>query len=104
MGRSITVAGLLAGQDFLAALAGRPLGDFVIIPNEAISRVEGIFVDDLKPADLARHLGDPVFPSGRTMQDFFHLALSTPLMPGVRPGKFTFPEFCRRNSSSHRKK
>lgn len=73
MGRSITVAGLLAGQDFLAALAGRPLGDFVIIPNEAISQVEGIFVDNLKPADLARHLGTPVFPSGRTVQEFLTL-------------------------------
>lgn len=73
MGRSITVAGLLAGQDFLAALSGRPLGDFVIIPNEAISRAQGIFVDDLTPADLARRLETPVYPSGRTMQEFFTL-------------------------------
>lgn len=75
MGDSITVAGLLAGQDFLAALNGRSLGEFVVIPNEAISQTERIFVDDLSPADLARQLGIPVFPSGRTMRDFFRLLL-----------------------------
>jgi putative radical SAM enzyme (TIGR03279 family) len=75
MGDSITVAGLLAGQDFLAALSGRSLGEFVVIPNEAISQTEAVFVDDLAPADLARQLGIPVFPSGRTMRDFFQLLL-----------------------------
>ncbi len=78
MGRGITVAGLLSGRDFLAALSGRPLGDFVILPNECVSRVEGIFVDDLAPGDLSRDLGVPVFPSGRTMQDFFSLLFRRP--------------------------
>jgi NifB/MoaA-like Fe-S oxidoreductase len=66
MGKSITVAGLLAGQDFASALANRRLGDFVIIPNESVSQVEGVFADDWSPDDLARRLGKPVFPSGRT--------------------------------------
>ena len=73
MGKDITVAGLLAGGDFLDALAGRELGDFVIIPNESVSRIGGIFVDDRSPEDLARLLAKPVFLSGRTMKDFFHL-------------------------------
>lgn len=73
MGRDITVAGLVAGRDFVEALAGRPLGDFVVIPNDAVSQVEGVFVDDMSPADLARRLGRPVFSSGRTMRDFFEL-------------------------------
>jgi putative radical SAM enzyme (TIGR03279 family) len=73
MGKSITVAGLLAGRDFAEALAGRNLGDFVVVPSEAVSQVEGIFVDDLSPADLAGLLDKPVFLSGRTMQDFFKL-------------------------------
>lgn len=71
MGSGITVAGLLAGQDFISALSGRPLGDFVVIPNEALSQAERIFVDDLSPADVAERLGVPVIPSGRSMSDFF---------------------------------
>jgi putative radical SAM enzyme (TIGR03279 family) len=73
LGRRITVAGLLAGRDFAEALADRQFGDFVIVPNEAVSQVEGIFVDDWSPDDLARSLGKPVLPSGRTMHDFFRL-------------------------------
>jgi len=73
MGKTITVAGLLAGRDLAQALAGRPLGDFVVIPGEAVSRVEGIFVDDMTPAGLEKILGKPVYPGGRTMQDFFRL-------------------------------
>ena len=73
MGKSITVAGLLSGQDILTALEGTPVGDFVIIPNEAISRVDGILVDNLSPDELMHRLGRPVHPSGRTMDDFFRL-------------------------------
>jgi putative radical SAM enzyme (TIGR03279 family) len=73
MGRDITVAGLVAGEDCIKALAGRPLGDFIVIPNEAVSQVEGVFIDDMSPDDLAHRLGRPVFSSGRTMRDFFEL-------------------------------
>ncbi len=73
MGTKITVAGLLSGQDILAALAGRFTGNFVIIPDEAVSRMDGILVDDLSPEDLSRRLGTAVYPSGRTMNDFFRL-------------------------------
>jgi putative radical SAM enzyme (TIGR03279 family) len=73
LGKRITVAGLLSGQDFLSALEDKELGDFVVIPNEAISQVERIFLDDMSPEDLSRMLRKPVYPSGRTMHDFFKL-------------------------------
>lgn len=73
MGKDITVAGLLAGGDIVAALEGSCPGDFVVIPDEAVSRADAIMVDDLSPADLARSIGKPVYPSGRTMRDFFAL-------------------------------
>ncbi|NLT65229.1 MAG: DUF512 domain-containing protein [Acidobacteria bacterium] len=76
LGRSITVAGLLAGRDILAALRGRDPGDFLIIPQEAVSRVEGILLDNLTPADLEREIGKPVYPGGRTVRDFFRLLKS----------------------------
>ncbi len=75
MGKSITVAGLLAGRDILAALEDSCAGDFVVIPDEAVSRVDGILVDNLSPADLSRTIGKPVYPSGRTMRDFFTLMM-----------------------------
>ena len=73
LGKRITVAGLLSGQDFLASLEGKDLRDFVVIPNEAVSQGEGIFLDDLSPEELSRKLGKPVYPSGRTMHEFFEL-------------------------------
>lgn len=73
LGRSITVAGLLSGQDILAALGERDPGQFVVIPNESVSRVGGILLDNLSPEDLSDHLGIPVHASGQTMQDFFAL-------------------------------
>ncbi len=73
MGSSITVAGLLAGRDIVKALATVDPGSFVIIPSEAVSRTEGILIDDLSLEDLGSRIGKPVYPSGRTMRDFFRL-------------------------------
>jgi putative radical SAM enzyme (TIGR03279 family) len=78
LGKKITVAGLLGGQDILRAVGKRDIGDFLIIPNEAISRVDGILVDDLTPKDLSKRLGKPVYASGRTMRDFFNLIFRLP--------------------------
>jgi putative radical SAM enzyme (TIGR03279 family) len=73
MGSSITVAGLLGGNDILAALADKNIGDFLIIPEEAIARGSGILVDNLTCDDVSRRLGKPVYSSGRTVREFFTL-------------------------------
>lgn len=73
MGKDITVAGLLSSRDFHESLAGDSLGDFVIIPNEAVSRVDGRLVDNVTPQALSQNLGKPVHPSGATMHEFFRL-------------------------------
>ena len=73
MGQSVTVAGLLAGQDFLHGMRTGDLGDFVLIPQEAISRVDGVLIDDISPDALSRQLGKPVYPGGRTVHDLFQL-------------------------------
>jgi NifB/MoaA-like Fe-S oxidoreductase len=73
MGKDITVAGLLGGGDILGALEGFDSGKFVIIPYEAVSRIDGVLVDNVTPADISGELGRPVYPSGRTMADFFSL-------------------------------
>jgi putative radical SAM enzyme (TIGR03279 family) len=56
-GRAITVAGLLTGQDVARALTGCILGDVVLVPRVALTETKGVFLDDVAPEDLARHLG-----------------------------------------------
>jgi putative radical SAM enzyme (TIGR03279 family) len=73
LGKDITVAGLLSGRDFLETLKRRDLGDFVVVPEEALSSAEGVFLDDLKPQELSQSIGKPVYSGGRTMQEFFEL-------------------------------
>ena len=63
-GRAITVAGLLTGQDVARALSGRSLGDAVLIPRVALTETKGVFLDDVVPDDLARHLGVPIVSRG----------------------------------------
>jgi putative radical SAM enzyme (TIGR03279 family) len=75
MGRRITVAGLLAGEDILRALKHGDAGDFVVIPGEAVSRTDGVLLDGLSPGELSERLGKPVYPGGRTVRDFFRLLL-----------------------------
>lgn len=58
-GPTVTVAGLLAGQDILTALRGRRLGDWVLVPGAALNE-EGLFLDDLSLSDLEQALGLPV--------------------------------------------
>jgi putative radical SAM enzyme (TIGR03279 family) len=59
-GRAITVAGLLTGQDVARALTGRSLGEVVLIPRVALTETKGVFLDDVAPEDLARHLDVPI--------------------------------------------
>src|SRR3989440_7507008 len=60
-GRAIGVAGLLTGQDVRRFLATLPdLGRTVLVPAVSVHDRDGVFLDDLTPADLARDLGVPV--------------------------------------------
>ena len=60
-GRAIGVAVLLTGRDIQRHLATLPdLGRAVLVPAVALRDVDGVFLDDVTPADLARDLGVPV--------------------------------------------
>jgi NifB/MoaA-like Fe-S oxidoreductase len=62
-GGSVSVAGLLTGQDIQHHLATLgDLGEAVLVPAVALRDGEGVFLDDLTPDDLARALGVPVIP------------------------------------------
>ena len=59
-GEQVTVAGLMAGRDILRQLQGKSLGEAVLIPDVCLRSGEGVFLDDLRPEDLANQLGCPV--------------------------------------------
>ena len=56
-GESVTVAGLLTGQDVLNQLKDKPLGDELIYPAVMCRADEEIFLDDMTPAALSEKLG-----------------------------------------------
>ena len=55
-GRPTTVGGLLGGKDLLEAARtiAKP-GDLVLVPDEAVGE-RGVFIDDVRPEDIAREL------------------------------------------------
>jgi NifB/MoaA-like Fe-S oxidoreductase len=60
-GRAIAVAGLLTGQDIQRCLSTlADLGEEILIPAVTLRDVDGVFLDDLTPDDLAADLGVPV--------------------------------------------
>ncbi len=61
-GPSVTVAGLLTGRDIAAALAGRKLGDLVVISSEALNENKSLFLDGMSLEDLKNTLGVRIVP------------------------------------------
>ena len=80
-GGSISVTGLLTGGDIQRHLAGLAnLGDRVLVPAVAVRDGDGVFLDDVTPADLARDLGVPVdvvAPEPRALLRALHPAQSS---------------------------
>ena len=71
LGKRITVAGLLSGEDILAALRGRNVGSFVIISGEALAFDNRLLLDGMTLNDLSRELGVPVYSGGRNASELF---------------------------------
>jgi putative radical SAM enzyme (TIGR03279 family) len=58
-GRGIGVAGLLTGRDIREQLAGRDLGERVLVPAVAVRDGDGVFLDDVTLRELSTALGVP---------------------------------------------
>ncbi|MBD5138630.1 MAG: DUF512 domain-containing protein [Ruminococcus sp.] len=56
-GETITVTGLITGQDLIAQLKGKPLGDTLLLSANMIRRDDMVFLDDITVADVERELG-----------------------------------------------
>ena len=61
-GQEITVTGLLTGQDILAGLSAKDLGDGVLLPSLMLKHDDTKFLDDLTVADVSNQLSIPIFP------------------------------------------
>jgi putative radical SAM enzyme (TIGR03279 family) len=56
-GGHVSVTGLLTGQDILAQLRGKHLGEVLLVPDVVLKEGEDVFLDDLSLLDLERELG-----------------------------------------------
>ncbi len=61
-GPEITVAGLLTGRDYLAALADKPLGDALLISRTSLRAEGDLFLCGMAKDELQTALGVPVIP------------------------------------------
>ena len=59
-GDSVTVAGLLTGQDVVDQLRGRELGDLVVLPAVMFDGPQGQSLDEMSPQEVGEALGRAV--------------------------------------------
>ena len=59
-GEMITVSGLMTGQDIIAQLKGKDLGQVLFLPENVLRAGEEVLLDDLTLSDLAGALEKPV--------------------------------------------
>jgi len=59
-GATVTVSGLVSGNDIIAALAGHDAGSALLVPDVMLKEGEGIFLDDVSLVKLERRIGSPV--------------------------------------------
>jgi NifB/MoaA-like Fe-S oxidoreductase len=59
-GETVTVAGLLTGQDLVSQLQERSLGDTLVLSSAMFSGPEGQSLDEMLPQEIGRALGREV--------------------------------------------
>jgi NifB/MoaA-like Fe-S oxidoreductase len=60
LGETITVSGLLMGEDVITQLKTRELGDVIVLPRIMFDHPQGIALDDVSPLRIAQLLDRPV--------------------------------------------
>lgn len=69
-GEMITVSGLLTGQDLIAQLTGKELGESLFLPQNVLRSGEDVFLDDVRLDKLESALQVPVDIVKSSGQDF----------------------------------
>ncbi|MEB3304160.1 MAG: DUF512 domain-containing protein, partial [Cyanobacteriota bacterium] len=59
-GQELVVTGLLTGADLLQGLAGRDLGEELLVPTVMLRQGEPVFLDDTTLEEVARQLPVPI--------------------------------------------
>lgn len=75
-GERITVSGLLTGQDLLAQLKERDLGDMLLLPCNLLRSGEEVFLDDMTLTELKNALQVPIDIVKSSGQDLLNGMLS----------------------------
>lgn len=84
-GQTITVTGLLTGQDILAALQGQDLGDGLLLPSLMLKPEDGRFLDDMTVAQVAEQLNVPIWQVDGGAEHLIEACLgSTSMVSGGR--------------------
>lgn len=68
-GGTVNITGLVTGQDILAQLSGRDLGDALLVPSSMLKAEEDIFLDDVTLDQLGETLGVSVMRVENTGED-----------------------------------
>lgn len=79
-GEKITVSGLLTGQDLIAQLKDKDLGERLLLPQNVLRSGEDVFLDDVRLGDLEKALQVKVYIVKSSGQDFI-----TSLIEGFEP-------------------
>jgi len=61
-GETITVSGLLTGQDIIKQLKGKELGEEILVPESLLKKDETILLDDISIEEIEKALGTKVTP------------------------------------------
>ena len=74
-GEMITVSGLLTGQDILAQLKEKELGDKILLPQNVLRSGESVFLDDMTVEELEKALQVSIDIVKSSGQDFINAIL-----------------------------
>lgn len=88
-GEKITVSGLITGQDLVAQLKGKRLGDRLLLPENILRSGEDVFLDDLHVSDVEKTLQVPVNIVKSSGYDFVDAVLNRRILDqtGGQDGK-----------------
>lgn len=80
-GETITVSGLITGQDLINQLLerktkGESLGNVLQIPSNMLRMGEQVFLDDISVSDVEKALGIPVVPIDSGGKEFIDAILA----------------------------
>lgn len=75
-GELITVSGLLTGQDLLAQLRGKALGQCLLLPENVLRSGEDVFLDDCRLPELEKALQVPINIVKSSGKDFVESILA----------------------------